>query len=52
MAADILEMRTALSEAYTAALLPQPTYTTSPALGVGIVAADIADLRAGVLAME
>lgn len=52
MAADILELRAALAETYAAALLPPPTYSTSPASGVAVVVADIADLRAALIAIE
>lgn len=52
MAVDIAEMRTALSEAYTDAGLTPPSYSTSPGAGVVIVVADIADLRAAVVAIE
>ena len=51
-AVDILEMRTALAEAYIDAGLTPPIYLTSPGPGVAIVVADIADLRSNVVAIE
>lgn len=45
-------MRLALQEAYNAAGVPPPTYSTSPAAGVPIVVADIAELRTAVRAIE
>ena len=52
MAADMLQMRTALSEAYTQAMMTQPTYTSSPGVGVAIVVADIAELRSALVVIE
>ena len=51
-AADIVEMRTALSQAYAAAGVPAPTYTTNPSGGSVIMAADIGQLRAALVAVE
>ena len=46
-------MRQALLEAYNAAgRTPVPSYTTSPAVGVSVVVADIAEIRAAVVAIE
>jgi hypothetical protein len=45
-AIDVTEMRTALAQAFNAAGLPPPIYSTAPAPGVSIVVADIAELRA------
>jgi hypothetical protein len=52
LAAEIAPMRLALAEAYNNAHVTPPTYTTSPGVGSGIVVADIADLRAAVIALE
>ena len=50
---DVLpQLRTALSDVYTAAGRTQPSYGTSPVVGITIVVADIADLRAAVSAIE
>ena len=53
-AIHLAEMRTALTQAYQAALLAPPTYT-DPAIAAGQVpvrAAHIAELRAAVLALQ
>ena len=52
-AAHIIDLRTALSQVYTAAGFTPPTYTDT-ALGVGttITAMQIAELRAAVIAIE
>jgi hypothetical protein len=52
MAEDVIQMRQALLDAYTAAARVPPTYSTSPAAGVTISVADIAELRAAVVAIE
>ena len=52
MVVDIVEMRAALSEAYVLAIMTQPTYTSSPAVGVAVVVPDIAELRSAVAAIE
>jgi hypothetical protein len=51
-ATDILQMRQALLDAYNVTSLPPPNYTTTPGPGVVVVVADIAELRAAVLAVE
>jgi uncharacterized delta-60 repeat protein len=51
-AVDITELRTALSEVYTAEGRTPPSYGTSSAAGVTMVVADIAELRAAVVAIE
>jgi hypothetical protein len=51
-AQHIIEMRAALLEAYNAAARTPPTYSTNPRAGVSIVVADIADLRAALVAIE
>ena len=51
-ATDILEMRTALAAVYTALAMPQPVYSTSPAIGTPILTADIQDLRNAVTAID
>lgn len=49
---DFIEMRQALVEAYNAAARTAPHFTTTPAVGVSIGAADLIDLRADVKALE
>jgi hypothetical protein len=51
-ARNIAETRTALDEAYAAATRGLPSYTTTPGAGVTIRVADIAELRAAVVAIE
>ena len=52
LAQAILELRTALAQAYTAAAQTPPSYMTSPTPGVTILAADIASLRSAIVAIE
>lgn len=51
-AGDILEMRRALQDAYDAAGLTRPKYSTLPAVGVPIRLADVVQLRAAILEIE
>src|SRR5579864_6277040 len=51
-AVDVLEMRSALRDAYVAAGLLAPVYSTAPAVGAIIRVTDIAELRAAVQALE
>lgn len=51
-AAHILELRTALAEAYVDAGMSAPTYTDDPLPGSIIRASDIAEVRTAVVAME
>ena len=51
-AADVTQMRTALAPAYTMLGLAAPVYSTSPAPGIMITVADIAELRAALLGIE
>ena len=51
-AQHIVELRSAIAQAYAAAGRTPPTYTTSPGLGLIIRVADLADLRAAVVAIE
>jgi hypothetical protein len=52
MAQAILELRAALAQAYTAAGQTPPSYVTSPAAGMPVLAADIASLRLAITAIE
>ena len=51
-AVDVIELRTAQSQAYVAAAIPLPGFSTNPAVGGPIRVADITDLRAAVIAIE
>jgi hypothetical protein len=51
-AADMTELQTALSRACAAMGLTPPTYSTTPAAGTNIYAADITELRAAVIVAE
>jgi hypothetical protein len=51
-ARQMAEARTALDEAYDAAMRTRPSYSTSPEVGVTIRVADIAELRAAIQAIE
>jgi hypothetical protein len=51
-AAHILEMRTALSQAYVAAGLTAPAFTDASLANVYVKAAHIIELRAAVIAIE
>jgi hypothetical protein len=52
LASDILQMRQALLDAYNAPPIDPPIYTTNPVAGSPVVVADIAQLRAAVMAIE
>ncbi len=51
-ALDIAQTQTALAQAYAAAILPPPTFSTSPTIGGTPVVADIQDLRDKVQVIE
>jgi hypothetical protein len=53
MAVHVLELRTALAQAYVAAGRPEPAYPSpTPAAGGSILAVHISELRTAVRALE
>jgi hypothetical protein len=51
-AIDVSQTQTALAQAFQAAMMPAPTFSTAPTIGGTIVVADIADLRVNVQMLE